>query len=471
MLETSRIVKHQEIYRITGVPGQRVPVELYVDESLLPSDECADRLVEIASHPSVRGRVVALPDIFCKNKNYVPGGVVIATEDVLVPMFSGPSSDSMALFDTGLHSGDLRADTLDRVFEALRTRIGIFRYESPIISEDDLWWNLCSPLSEFLSSWTRRAGDLEVLAPVDGEEEPLAPEEVRAAFGSERAVALPAFVPWHDVVEAGRHCMGVIDGNSHFIELCAVADVVRPEVASYFGLDADRVLVAVHAGSADVGLIAQKQFLSADGTSGSVPASSDEGTRLRVAIRTATRYALANRLALFAGLVDSLQSALDTAVEPRLISDAPHDAIERIDDGEGPLFLHRKGAVRALPGTHFVDSHPYSRFGKPFFFPSAPGNDSFVMVHTKGNPSTFFTCSHGAGRLMTLEDAAARLAADEVLDHAESRNVRLYSFGYGQLASHAPSAFKPMDTVMSALSKLDLAEPVARVKPLAIFKT
>lgn len=472
MYDPGLLVKHNEHYRISGASKQRVPVELFVNEQLLPSDQCVERLVEIASDSNVVERVVVLPDIFYKNKNYVPGGVAVATRDVFVPMFSGPSNDAIALFQTDIPTDKLTDVVLDRFFSELQTHVGIYRRKTPVISEAELWKILCSTDEEFRTGWAARIGDLSQLdiSP------PLIPDklsrtDIVQAFPSERPEMLPVFIPHYKVVDAGRNSLCVIDGNSHFIELCTLNDEIKPEVAAQFNLEENRVFVAIHAGSADVGLVAQKKFLYKEGRSDALDSTSEKGRQFAIARQAATRFGYANRFALMEGVIKAFNTAIDGEFENRLLSDAPHDFIENIGDNGDNVFLHRKGAVRALPAEHFHPDHPFGKYGKPFFFPSSPGNDSFIMINQSGNAETFHTCSHGAGRIMAMEEASSQFQVNDIIEYSASRNVKIYSFGRGKLASQSPSAFKPMEVVMATLRDMNLAEPAARLKPIAVIKT
>lgn len=471
-MEPQNLTHKNGRFRLSGAAGQLVPVEMYIDATLLPSNSCAERLVEIASFSSVFGRVVVLPDVFCKNKNFVPGGVAIATKGTIVPMFSGPSNDSLALFQTDLNISDITGDNWDRWFSEMQKRIEIYRRTASIISEEELWDIICASKKDFRESWADRVGNLDLLDEMTIEDyEALSPEEIVDVFPRSRPEMLPPFIPDHDVVTAGRKNLCVIDGNSHFIEMCAVEEIVNSEIVSHFNVQPGKVCIAIHAGSADVGLIAQKQFLQGGGRSEILVLDSVEERQYTTARKVSDRFGYANRLALIEAVLLSLSEVLGTDVKARLLSDAPHDFIEKIDEDGEPLVLHRKGAVRALPAGLYPEGHLYNQYGKPFFFPSSPGNDSYLMINTEGNHDSFYTCSHGAGRIMAMEEASVQFAKDEVLSLSKSRNVRLYSFGKGKLASQSPSAFKPMDLVMNTLQSMNLAQPVARLKPVAVIKT
>jgi len=459
-------------YRIEGHEGQRIPVDIFFDEEFFPAEACAERLIEIASHPDVRGKVVALPDIFCKNKNFIPGGVAIAVKDRLVPMFAGANNDAMAVYQSGITSAELKEEAFERLFESIRENITVYRGQEKLATRDFLIEQMTMLQKDFIEYWSVRLGDLTLFEGGGGRvSRELSLAELEDCFPKERTESIPQFVPYHDFESTGCHSLGVIDGNSHFIEIDRVEEVFEPAIFSHFGLDSEELLITIHVGSADLGIVANKQFVSRDGSSEAFEFDSAAGIRYSNSNIAARRFGYANRFKVVEGVKKSLEYAAGFSTEVRLISDAPHDMVEPIEYRGETLQLHRKGAVRAMPAKAYAEDHPYSVYGKPFLFPSYPGGDSYLMINTEGSEGSFYTCSHGAGRNFSMEDAREKSDESELLDFADSKNVRIFSFGKGYLSSQAPSAFKPIDRVMDTLIRLNLAMPVARVRPLALIKT
>lgn len=470
--DTINIGLHGLNYRIEGHPGQRIPVNVFFDEEFFPAEACAERLIEIASHPDVWGNIVVLPDIFCKNKNFIPGGVAIAVKDRLVPMFAGANNDALAVYQSGIAAADLNDETIERLFEGIQQNITVYRGREKLVSKEFLIEQLTLAPKDFIEYWSGRLGDLSLFEEdkdwMSGE---LSLPELADCFSEERSDSIPKFIPFHDFENAGCHCLGVIDGNSHFIEIDRLEEIYEPAIFSHFGLDPEELMITIHVGAADLGLVANKQFISRDGSSEAFEFDSDEGIRYKNSNIVAERFGYANRFKVVEGVKKSLEYATGVPTKVKLISDAPHDMVEPIEYQGEALQLHRKGAVRAMPAKVFHDGHPYSVHGKPFLFPSYPGGDSFIMINPEGNEESFFTCSHGAGRNFSMEDAKDKFDESELMDFVESKNVRIFSFGKGYLSSQVPSAFKPIDRVMDTLTRMNLARPVARVRPLALIKT
>ena len=470
--DTINIKRYGLNYRIEGHSGQRIPVDIFFDEEFFPAEACAERLIEIASHPNVRGKIVALPDIFCKNKNFIPGGVAIAVKDRLVPMFAGANNDAVAVYQSGIAAADLNDEVFERLFAGIQQNITVYRGREKLATRDFLVEQMTMLQKDFIEYWSGRLGDLSLFEGGCGrEDQVLNLRELEDCFPQERSESIPQFIPYHDFENAGCHSFGVIDGNSHFIEIDRVEEVYEPAIFSHFGLDTEELLITIHVGAGDLGIAANKQFVGRDGSSEAFEFDSEAGIRYRNSNIAAERFGYANRFRVVEGVKRSLEYATGISTRVKLISDAPHDMVEPIEYRGETLQLHRKGAVRAMPGKAFGEGHPYSVYGKPFLFPSYPGGDSFLMINTEGNEESFYTCSHGAGRNYSMEDARDKFDESELLDFAESKNVKIFSFGKGFLSSQAPSAFKPIDRVMDTLTRMNLARPIARVRPAALIKT
>ncbi|HBG00280.1 MAG TPA: RNA-splicing ligase RtcB, partial [Firmicutes bacterium] len=65
------------------------------------------------------------------------------------------------------------------------------------------------------------------------------------------------------------------------------------------------------------------------------------------------------------------------------------------------VWVHRKGAIRA-------------ELGELAIIPGAMGSHSFI-VEGLGNPESFHSASHGAGRVMGRKEAVRRFSVDQVL--------------------------------------------------------
>ncbi|MEG1980469.1 MAG: RtcB family protein, partial [Victivallaceae bacterium] len=123
--------------------------------------------------------------------------------------------------------------------------------------------------------------------------------------------------------------------------------------------------------------------------------------------------------------------------------------------------IHRKGATSA-------------KLDEIGIIPGSMGTASYI-VRGLGNPESFMSCSHGAGRRMSRTAACTKLTESEC-DAAMAgivcerwKTSRQPGKIKGKLdLSEAPQAYKAIDEVIA--SELDLIEPLVRLTPLAVLK-
>ncbi|MGI5487904.1 RtcB family protein [Microtetraspora malaysiensis] len=104
------------------------------------------------------------------------------------------------------------------------------------------------------------------------------------------------------------------------------------------------------------------------------------------------------------------------------------------------MWITRKGAIKADVGNHGV-------------IPGSMGTRSYI-VRGLGNPSSYNSCSHGAGRRMSRAEARRRLSAESL---AEAMAGRTWNADRATaLVDEHPEAYKPIDQVMA--DQRDLVE-------------
>ena len=115
--------------------------------------------------------------------------------------------------------------------------------------------------------------------------------------------------------------------------------------------------------------------------------------------------------------------------------------------------MHRKGATRAFAGEYGI-------------IPGSQGSCSYI-VRGLGNPQSFMSCSHGAGRVLGRKEAQRRLNLREEIDKLNARRV-LHSLRSRSDLEEAPGAYKDIGKVID--NQRDLIEVVVELQPLAVLK-
>jgi tRNA-splicing ligase RtcB (3'-phosphate/5'-hydroxy nucleic acid ligase) len=114
------------------------------------------------------------------------------------------------------------------------------------------------------------------------------------------------------------------------------------------------------------------------------------------------------------------------------------------------VYVTRKGAVRARKGDLGI-------------IPGSMGARSFI-VRGLGNPESFHSCSHGAGRAMSRGEARRRFNADDLARETAGVECRKDA----EVIDEIPSAYKDIQVVMDNQS--DLVEIVAELKQVLCVK-
>ena len=124
------------------------------------------------------------------------------------------------------------------------------------------------------------------------------------------------------------------------------------------------------------------------------------------------------------------------------------------------VWVHRKGATSAKKDEIGI-------------IPGSMGTSSYI-VKGLGNPESFMSCSHGAGRKMSRSAASQTLTEEECNKAMEGIVCERWSrvrhgFRKGQLdLSEAPGAYKDIEEVIA--NEADLVKPIVRLTPLAVLK-
>jgi tRNA-splicing ligase RtcB len=148
-------------------------------------------------------------------------------------------------------------------------------------------------------------------------------------------------------------------------------------------------------------------------------------------------------------------------------------AWEESHAARGSVFVHRKGATRALPAGHPDNPKPYMATGHPALIPGSMGTASYIMVGQPEGADNYYSICHGAGRirsrtatkrLVTVDDFAAALGVgteDEIVVNQRSLE---------SIIDESPQAYKNVDEIIDSVTGAGLAQVVAKCKPLAAVK-
>jgi tRNA-splicing ligase RtcB len=118
------------------------------------------------------------------------------------------------------------------------------------------------------------------------------------------------------------------------------------------------------------------------------------------------------------------------------------------------VWVHRKGAIRA-------------REGETGIIPGAMGSYSYI-VKGKGNPESFNSCSHGAGRKLGRRQAKKQFSVEKTIADLREKGVILGKDNKRDVSEESRFAYKDIDFVIG--QELDLIEPIKKLKTIAVIK-
>jgi tRNA-splicing ligase RtcB len=249
-----------------------------------------------------------------------------------------------------------------------------------------------------------------------------------------------------DLLSKARRQLGTLGGGNHFIELCLDTE--------------DRVWMMLHSGSRNIGKSlaeihiqrARKLLHNQDLPDRDLAvflAGTREMEEYRRDLFWAQRYAMKNReamLDLYASVLRQFRP--DLRVAEAVLCHHNYVA-EETHFGEEVL-VTRKGAIRAGKGELGV-------------IPGSMGTRSYV-VRGLGNPQSFESASHGAGRKMSRGEARRRFSVKDLQDQTRGVECRKD----GGVLDEIPSAYKSIERVME--DQKDLVEVVAELRQVLCVK-
>ena len=246
--------------------------------------------------------------------------------------------------------------------------------------------------------------------------------------------------------------LGTLGGGNHFIEIQKDKD--------------DYIWIMIHSGSRNIGKqvadhynkIAKKlnkQWNSPvlpKADLAYLPFTTEEAHRYFEEMNYCVDFALANRKLMLKRVQEVMADYFPNIKFGEIINIAHNYAKWEKHFGKD-VVVHRKGATSAHKGELGI-------------IPGSQGTKSYI-VEGLGNPESFSSCSHGAGRVMGRNEAIRRLSFEEEVRKLNKSGI-LHSIRTHRDLDEAPSAYKNIQQVM--LDQEDLVKIVTELSPLAVIK-
>lgn len=260
------------------------------------------------------------------------------------------------------------------------------------------------------------------------------------------------------LIEDAFYQIGTLGGGNHFIELQEDQDGYLgimihsgsrhfgKEICDYFHNKARVLNAAWHSAVPDSYRLA---FL---------PVDSAEGQDYILWMNLALEYAFENRKRMMEKTLEivaqKVEKYLDTTMEFTEHINCHHNYASLETHYGKEVWVHRKGATRAGNGEMAV-------------IPGAMGSYSYVVMG-KGNPESFESSSHGAGRSYSRKAAMEKFSCEEVINDLKAQGVVLGKMKKSDVAEESRFAYKDIDHVMD--QQKDLVVPVKKLKTVGVVK-
>jgi tRNA-splicing ligase RtcB len=205
------------------------------------------------------------------------------------------------------------------------------------------------------------------------------------------------------------------------------------------------------------------------------PFDSDEGQAYYGAMGAAMNFAFANRQVITHRVREVLQRHFGPHADAEVVYDVCHNIakLERhvVDGEERELVVHRKGATRAFGPGHPLVPERYRALGQPVIVPGDMGRYSYVLLGTaRAFADTFGSCCHGAGRLMSRNQARKRAHGRNIARELATQGISLQAAGRRTVEEEISEAYKDVAEVVDVVHRAGIGKLVARVRPFVVVK-
>lgn len=401
------------------IEGGNVPIKAWIKGVAL-EDEARRQLLNVAQLPFIYKWVAAMPDVHWGMGATV--GSVIPTIGAIVPAAVGVDIGcGMVAARTSLKAKHL-PDNLKQIRHAIEKAVPHGRTNNGGRGDKGAWQDI--------------------------------PREQERAWQS----LLPEFnevLERHPKLDKGHvnhiNHLGTLGTGNHFIEICLDEE--------------DSVWIMLHSGSRGIGNRIGQYFIELakqdlekqianlpDKDLAYFQEGSDHFDEYVQAVSWAQHFARVNRELMLRAVAKALQTCkgireFDITDE---VINCHHNYVQREDHYGQSILVTRKGAVRA-------------GLGELGIIPGSMGTGSFI-VRGKGNPESFESCSHGAGRAMSRGEAKRKFSVEDHIKATAGVECRKDE----EVIDETPGAYKPIGAVIEAQS--DLIEVVHRLKQVVCVK-
>jgi tRNA-splicing ligase RtcB len=383
-------------------------------------DAAAEQLKRVARLPFIHKWVAVMPDVHTGKGATI--GSVIPTDGAVIPAAVGVDLGcGMVSVQTSLNAREL-PDSLRTLRLAIEAAVPHGRTDNGRTESDRGAWGDKTPARVFDAWATLRPGYQQIVAK-------------------------------HPKIGRGAdiHHLGTLGTGNHFIEVCLDEN--------------DAVWLMLHSGSRGVGNRIGSYFIELakedmrrwfinlpDQDLAYLPEGTEHFADYVEAVGWAQNYAALNRQLMMEAVVEAARAsgALPAFTIEGEVVNCHHNYVSREHHYGKNVWVTRKGAVRA-------------RAGELGIIPGSMGARSYI-VRGLGNPESFHSSSHGAGRTMSRTAAKKKFS---LADHAAA-TAGIECRKDEDVIDETPGAYKSIEAVMEA--QKDLVDVVHTLRQVVCVK-
>lgn len=398
------------------------PIKIWLENIDNIEESCIQQVMNLANLPFIHKWVSLMPDTHTGKG--MPIGGVIATKGVIIPNAVGVDIGcGMGFVQTNIPVELLR-ETMTGNGTLLQAVIGDILYNIPTGFNHHRQAQASEVLDNAKNNMDRYITDSELLTQID----------------------------------EGYYQVGTLGGGNHFIELQQDEE----------GL----VCIMLHSGSRHFGNIVGQYFnkiaralnekwyssVPQEFNLPFLPVDISEGQRYIDWMNLSLDFAYENRSMMLEKIKEIFSHYIEkyTGNIPSYSNEinCHHNYAALEHHYEKNVWVHRKGATRV-------------REGELVIIPGAMGSYSYI-VRGKGNPESFCSSSHGAGRKYSRTGAKDAFSVEMVMNDLKASGVILGKHNKNDVAEEARFAYKDIDMVMD--NQTDLVEPVKKLFTIGVVK-
>jgi tRNA-splicing ligase RtcB (3'-phosphate/5'-hydroxy nucleic acid ligase) len=479
-LEFSLVPEGRFRTRIPRTGPMRADGLIYASREMIAAlgeDQSPRQVANVACLPGIVGASLAMPD-FHWGYGFPIGGVAAFDADAGVVSPGGIGYDincgvrlvrtDLDIIDARPHLGELA----DALYASIPSGVGSHRKDIRLERKD-----LAGVLQQgahwgVKQGWGERA-DTDVVEE-QGCLDEADPDAVTDRAGSR-----------------GSAQLGTLGSGNHFCEVGYVDEIHDEEVAETFGLRPGGVTVLIHTGSRGLGYQvcddSLAMMMEASKKAGialpdrqlcCAPLGSAEARRYLGAMAAAANFAFCNRQVITHFVRESFHQVFGGApadLAMRVVYDVCHNIGKweehEVEGRRRRLFVHRKGATRALPAGDARVPDIYRGVGQPVLVPGDMGRYSFVLVGSpQASREAFSSSCHGAGRMLSRKAAKKEARKRHVIKELEAQGILVRAASRATVDEEMPEAYKDVADVVAVVEGAGLARKVARLRPVAVIK-